>query len=62
MCKENRALLTENEVLDLLCEYLMRSRDIERQEGVVRQYQSALMCSYERITTNCSYVQPKWRP
>jgi hypothetical protein len=43
LCKENRALLTENQRSDLLCEYQDRDIESHSQEGAVRQYQSALM-------------------
>jgi hypothetical protein len=41
LCKENRALLAENEGLEGLVELAMAAND--RNNGVIRQYQSALM-------------------
>ena len=41
LCKENRALLGENERLEDLVESAMDTND--RNNGVIRQYQSALM-------------------
>jgi hypothetical protein len=54
LCKENRALLAENEGLEDLVELAVATND--RNNGVVRQYQSALM-HYNELQSRSAGVE-----